>query len=152
MWYRVFGLLSEEISPVALAEHLHATGLPVEPHFRGDELGWTAGELRLTGLNSPVLLDRYLAAEDDIRDCLNAYAAELETRDYSENSAPLMQRVIQTQQLIVIRKPVDAVDEIVLEKLLFAVCRFLASHTDGVIQVDDQGWFTPEGTLLVQEY
>jgi hypothetical protein len=151
MWYRVFGSSDVEPSPAELAAHLHALGLAVEPHFKGDDLGWTSGELRLP-VGSPVLLARYLTKEDDLRDDLNAHAAELETMDYSPNSGPLMQRVIQTKQLITLRKPVDAADEVLLEKVLDALTRFLASATDGVYQVDGRGWFRASGELLVQEY
>jgi hypothetical protein len=152
MWYRVFGRGEGEIPPSVLTEHLHAAGLPVEPHFRGDDLGWSSGELRLPGLNTPVMLDRYLADEDDIRDQLNAHAAELETCDYSPHAPRLVEHVALTEQLVVIRKPVDAVDEVALEKLLVTVCRFLAARTEGVYQIDGQGWFAADGALLVQEY
>ena len=151
MWYRVFGSSDSEPPPAALAEHLHALGLAVEPHFKGDDLGWTEGELRLP-VGSPVLLARYLTKEDDLRDDLNAYAAELETMNYSPNSGPLMGRVIQTKQLLTLRKPVDAADEVLLEKVLEAATRFLASATDGVYQIDGRGWFAADGQLLVQEY
>ena len=30
--------------------------------------------------------------------------------------------------------------------------RYLAAATQGVYQVDDQGFFSPDGTLLLQEY
>lgn len=152
MWYRVFGRSLEHVPPVALAEHLHAARVAVEPHFKGDDLGWTSGELHLNGLNTPVHLDRYLSGIDDIRDDLNAYAALLETCDYSPNHGPLMERVIQTQQLIVIRKPLDAMDEVSLETILVESCRFLASRTDGVYQIDGQGWFAANGELLLEEY
>jgi hypothetical protein len=151
MWYRVFGRSDVEPSPAALTAHLHAAGLVAEPHFRGDDLGWTEGELRLP-VGSPVLLGRYLAREDDLRDDLNAYAAELETMDYSPNSGPLMERVIQTKQLVTLRKPVDVADEVLLEKVLEEAVRFLARATDGVYQIDGQGWFAAGGELLVQEY
>jgi hypothetical protein len=151
MWYRVFGRSDTEPAPVALVTHLHARGLLVEPHFRGDDLGWTEGELRLP-IGSPVLLARYLATEDDLRDDLNAHAAELETMDYSPNSGPLMERVIQTKQLMTLRKPVDAADEVLLEKILDEAVRFLASATDGVYQIDGRGWFAADGALLVREY
>jgi hypothetical protein len=151
MWYRVFGRSDVEPSPAALAAHLHAAGLAVEPHFRGDDLGWTEGELRLR-VGAPVLLSRYLAHEDDLRDDLNAYAAELETMDYSPNSGPLMERVIQTKQLITLRRPVDVNDEVLLEKVMEEAVRFLARATDGVFQIDGQGWFAAGGELLVQEY
>ena len=151
MWYRVFGLSEFELPPAALVQHLHALGLAAEPHFKGDDLGWTEGELRMpTG--SPVLLSRYLTKEDDLRDDLNAYAAELETMTYSPNSGPLMPHVIQTKQLITLRKPVDVADEVLLEKVLEAATQFLAAATDGVYQIDGRGWFAASGELLVQEY
>lgn len=151
MWHRVFGRLADEVPPAALAEHLHAAGLPVEPHFRGDDLGWTTGELRLPR-GAPVMLERFLTTEDDIRDELNAHAAELETCDYSPNNGPLMAHVIQTQQVVTIRKPIDAPDEVTLDRVLTETCRFLAARTDGVYQVDGVGWFAADGTLLLQEY
>lgn len=152
MWYRVFGRNEAGVSPAALAGHLHAAGLPVEPHFRGDDLGWTGGDLRLPGLNTPVSVDRYLAAADDIRDDLNSHAAVLETCDYSPNAPALMEHVALTRQLFVLRKPLDAADEVALESLLLTACRFLAAATDGVYQIDGQGWFAAGGTLLLQEY
>lgn len=124
----------------------------IEPHFKGDDLGWTGGELRLPGCDTPVYLERYLAKEDELRDDLNAYAAELETMDYSPNNTKLMTHVIQTQQLITLRKPIAAADEVSLERLLLETCRFLATRTDGVYQIDNQGWFAADGELLVQEY
>lgn len=152
MWYRVFGLTELEPAPAAIASHLHSLDIAVEPHFRGDDLGWTAGELRLPGVGTPIFLQRYLASCDDIRDDLNAYAAELETCDYSPNSGRLMQHAIQTKQLITLRKPLDAADEVTLEKALEETCRFLAAATDGVYQIDGRGWFKTAGELLLQEY
>lgn len=152
MWYRVFCLSSEEPSPAVLAERLHEAGLAVEPHFRGDDLGWTSGELRLPGLQTPLRIDRYLAAHDEIRDELNAFAALLETCDYSPNHAPLMERVVQSQQLLVMRSPLDASDEIALERLLLATCRHFASVGDGVYQIDGKGWFAADGERLLEEF
>jgi hypothetical protein len=152
MWYRIFGLNEAEPSPAALAEHLHTLGLPAEPHFKGDDLGWTSGELRLSGAGTPIYLARYLASTDEIRDDLNAHAAELETCTYSPNHGRLMQHAIQTKQLITLRKPIDAADEVLTEKVLEESCRFLAAATNGLYQVDDRGWFTASGEQLVQEY
>lgn len=152
MWYRVFGLTEAEPSLETLAEHLHARGLAVEPHFRGDDLGWSAGELRLPGGGTPIYIQRYLAGADDIRDDLNAFAAELETCEYSPNHGMLMQHAIQTRQLITLRRPLDAADEAALETGLEETCRFLASATGGVYQIDGRGWFTAAGELLLQEY
>jgi hypothetical protein len=152
MWYRIFGSTEAEVPPAQLAEHLHALGHAVEPHFKGDDLGWTRGELVLPGGHTPVLLERYLTEPDDIRDDLNAYAAELETMTYSPNAAKLMERVINTKQLIAIRKPIDHADESRLDATVRETVAFLAAELGGFWQADGAGWFDGDGTLLVQEY
>lgn len=140
------------MKPSAIAEHLHALGLPVEPHFKGDAFGWTRGELILPGGQTPVVLDRYLTEEDEIRDDLNAFAAELETMTYQPNATKLMERVINTKQLITLRKPIDHADDSRLDSTVQAVIEFLAQGTDGIYQIDGKGWFDSNGIMLVQEY
>lgn len=151
MWYRVFGATIAEPSPAALVESLRAAGIEVVPHFKGDDLGWTEGELHLPG-GSPVLLARYLTVEDDLRDDLNGYAAELETMDYDPNHRPLMERVIQTQQLLTVRKPIDHSDEVALDRLIDFIVRHLAAATAGVFQIDGRGWYAADGSKLLTEY
>ncbi|HEY2786001.1 MAG TPA: hypothetical protein VGJ05_13605, partial [Fimbriiglobus sp.] len=92
-----------EPAPAGLVDYMAAKAISVVPHFKGDDLGWTEGEIHLTD-GSPILLARYLTVEDELRDDLNGYAAELETMDYDPNHRVLMERVIQTQQLITLRK------------------------------------------------
>lgn len=150
MWYRVFGSMATEPAPAALAGHLHGLGLAVEPHFRGDDLGWTEGELRLPG-GAIVQLSRYLTKEDDLRDDLNAYAAELDTIEGNPHTTPLMGNVIQTQQLITLRKPAEGADEAATERVLEEAMQFLATATAGVYQIDGRGWFAASGELLVRE-
>ncbi len=149
---RVFGRSDADVRPAAFIEHLHAAGLPVVPHFRGDDLGWTMCSLTLPGGGSAVQLDRYLTDADDLRADLNRFAAELETLTYSPNHVPLMAHVIQTRQLFALRKPIDHADEAALDRLCLTVARYLAAATDGVIQIDGQGWFSAGGELLIQEY
>jgi hypothetical protein len=151
MWYRVFCRDGSTISPADLVLHLHGLGLAVTPHFRGDELGWTGGELR-TAAGAPILLERWLTAEDDVRDDLNAHAAELETLTYSPHAPALMERVIQTQQLITLRKPIDSPDEITHEAILGACCQYLATRGDGVYQIDGRGWHRADGEVIIAEY
>lgn len=122
------------------------------PHFRGDDLGWTMGELHLQKGGTPLLLARYLTKEDDLRDDLNAHAAELETMTYSPNAVPLMEKVIQTKQMVTIRKPLDYPDESVVETACETLARFLAAATGGVYQIDGRGWFDSQGERLVEEF
>ena len=149
---RIFGRTLAAVTPSMIAEHLHAAGLRVEPHFRGDDLGWTGGTLALPGTGSPFQLERFLTVEDELRADLNNYAAELETMDYNPNHVMLMQHVIQTQQLFALRRPLDHSDESMLETLNTTLAQYLARQTDGVYQLDGDGWFAADGELLLPEY
>ena len=151
MWLRIFGRSLQLVPPVKLIERLHEMGFPVVPSFKGDDLGWTEGSLAIES-GSPILLSRYLTKEDDLRDDLNAYAAELESMSFQPAAAGLMERVIQTQQLITVRKPVDFANEVRLDALCETICRTLAEFTDGVYQIDGRGWFAADGNQLIQEY
>jgi hypothetical protein len=152
MWLRVFAPTVAEVPPAAIAEALAAGGIPVVPHFRGDDLGWTTGELHLPKGGTPLLLARYLTKDDDLRDDLNAHAAELETMTHSPHAVPLMEQVIRSQQLVTIRKPVDHPDEVLVERACEVLVRFLAEQTGGVYQIDGHGWFAATGERLVEEY
>jgi hypothetical protein len=152
MWYRIFCRGDNILPLAAFLEHLHNSGLPARSHFRGQgQLDWTAGELTL-GAGSPVYLERYLTKEDDLRNDLNNWAAFLETCNYSSNHVMLMERIIQTSQLITIRKPIDHADEVTIDKLCLEVCRYLATQADGIYQIDGDGWYAADGTLLLHEY
>lgn len=61
--------------------------------------------------------------------------------------------MIGTTQLFTLRVPEEEDEEAdgPAEDLCLAACRFLARETEGVYQVDGQGFFAPDGTLLLQE-
>ena len=152
MWYRAFCRSTTELPPAVLAEQLHAAGLAVEPHFTGDDLGWTEARLILPGTGSPVGVSRYLTAADELRKDLNGFAAEVEAMTFYEGRHMLMERVIQTQQLVTLRRPLDHADEAALDAACLAVVRAVAASADGVVQIDGRGWFDAAGELLVAEY
>ena len=152
MWYRVFGATDAEVDPAAFLEHLQNQELPVAGYFRGDDQGWFAGELRLQAGATPVYVERYHTEADDLRDDLNSWAAWVETQEHDPNHRPLMQRLIGVRQLFTLRRPLDAADEVALDKLCDTACRYLAAATEGVYQADGQGFFAADGALLLHEY
>ena len=151
MWYRIFGRNDSPLSPAALLEHLHRLGLMVEAHFRGDDLGWTAADLRL-GPGTTVNVERYLTQADNLRNDFNNWAAILETCDYSPNNVALMERVIQSAQMITLHKPIERAEEISVDRMCLEVCRFLAEKCDGIYQIDADGWYDADGEMLLKEY
>lgn len=152
MWLRVFSPTNGEPLPADIAAHLHLAGVPVVPHFKGDTHGWTTGELHLPGDGTPLLLARYLTREDDLRADLNSFAAELETMTHSPHSTGLMERVIQAQQLMTVRKPIGHPNESLVDRACDELVRFLAQQCDGFYQIDRRGWFAKSGELLVEEF
>ena len=152
MWFRAFCRSAAELPPASLADHLHAAGLPAVPHVTGDDLGWTAARLELPGGGSPVQVSRYLTAVDELRKDLNGFAAEVEAMTYYDGRHALMERVIQSQQLVTLRRPLDHADEATLDALCLAVVQAVAAAGDGVVQIDGRGWFDAAGALLVAEY
>jgi len=151
MWYRVFCRSEAEVKPAELQARAQQPGRPVTGDFRGDDLGWTAAELSL-GSGSPVYAERYLTGEDDLREDLNTWAAWLEAQDHEPNHARLMEHVIQSRQLVTIRKPMDHPNESAIEDLCRALCRTLAAAADGVYQVEGDGWYSAGGERLLTEY
>ena len=151
MIYRVFAPTELNVPPGQLAEALFAAGFAAEPHFRGDDLGWTGGKLVLPG-GAPVQLDRYLTDADELRDDLNAFAAELETMTFSPEHVPLMELVIQAKQLVALRQPIDHADEARLEQMCVFIAQYFAQQLGGIYQIDGKGYFAADGTLRLQEY
>jgi hypothetical protein len=147
-WFRIFGTTDAQPEPAALLEHLHSIGIEATGQFRGDDQGWFQVDLICGADVAPLHLERFLALEEGIRDILNTWASWIETAEESPSQGRLMQHVIGSSQLFVMERPADHADE----TLCVGLCRFLAKQTAGVYQVDDQGFFSPEGTLLLQEF
>ncbi len=154
-WFRVFGTNDVQPAPAALLEQLHCLGIEATGKFRGDDLGWFQADLVFDADSPPLRLERYLAKEDKIRAELNTWAAWLESAEGNANYLRLMEHVIGTQQLFTLHQPIEEADEISddpqVEELCVGLCRFLAREIDGVYQVDHQGFFAADGTLLVPE-
>jgi hypothetical protein len=126
-------------------EHLHNLGFPVEANFRGDEQGWFEADLA-SGRNH-LRLQCFRVQEEGLRNELNTWAAWLETAENNSHQSRLMQHVIGTNQLFTL----EISDGTSGAKLAVAICLFLARTTAGVYQIDGQGFFDADGSLLIPE-
>jgi hypothetical protein len=155
-WYRVFCRKDFPVDSPALLEWLRAREPGATGHFRGDELGWFEARLQIPALGSPLLVERFLTKEDDIRGELNTWAAWLESTGESPEHVRLMQHVISTPQLFTIHQVFDEdedepEDSTHAQTVCINLCQFLAKSTDGVYQIDKRGFFAADGGLLVAE-
>jgi hypothetical protein len=139
-WYRVFGANATVPTPADIQRCLADAGVVVSSSFQEDATGWFCGELRVG--YSTIFIDRWLPTEEGIRAELNSWAAFLETCEHSPLHAALMERVIQTQQLLVFQAEGIAFD---------CLARHLARVTEGVFYVDGAGFFAADGSVLVEE-
>jgi hypothetical protein len=148
-WYRVFGMNQDQPEPQAIVECLRRSDIPSSATVNGDDLGWFQLELVLADSNVTRSIGRFLASEPGIRAELNTWAAWLETQENQPRHAWLMERIIGTVQLFAwsgsINEPHEA------HKTDAELCRFLAHETAGIYQIDGQGFFAADGTLLLSE-
>ena len=155
-WYRVFGRNDSPLDSPALLEWLRAREPGATGHFRGDEFGWFEARLQIPSFAGPLLVERFLTKEDEIRGELNTWAAWLESGGDSDDHVRLMQQVIGTSQLFTIHQvPDDEAEEPedsnYVQTLCMNLCQFLARSTDGIYQMDGRGFFAADGRPLVAE-
>lgn len=151
-WFRAFGAGADELEPKALLVQLKNCGFTGAARFHFDEQGWFRADLDL-GEKMPALrLDRYLVSKEDIRSELNTWAAWLETVEENPNQTRLMELMVSAQQMLTCCIPAQGADAATLHDLCVALFRILAERTAGVYQVDREGFFAADGTLLVTEY
>jgi hypothetical protein len=147
LFYRVFSALDTLPDPAGLEACLAGLG-PVRCSFSADEAGWYRADVAA----GPVIaVERFAADEEGIRAELNAWAGYLETQEASPHSQALMERIIQSRQLFTIERPADHPDQARAERLCEALWRHLAQVTDGLVQIDERGFFAADGKLLVAE-
>lgn len=151
MWFRVFGTKETAPEPADFLKHLRDAGVAAPGHFGGDDQGWFRVDFEIEAGAAPLRLNRYLVVEEDLRDELNAWAAWLESLDEHPNTVRLMQKVVGSQQLFTLDCPRDRYEEEVSRQLCVAVCQYLSRETEGVYQIDRQGFFAPNGKQLVSE-
>ncbi|HYV39798.1 MAG TPA: hypothetical protein VE988_29180 [Gemmataceae bacterium] len=135
-WYRVFGYKTDppDFRP-----------LHVICHLVKDSHGWYQAKFPM--LSGDIELDRWLPEEDGIRSELNTWAAWVEVNGGPELGW-LMQRVVATAQLFSWPVEPSHSDAVFFSGML---ARFLSAATDGVYQIDHQGFFKADGTLLLRE-
>jgi hypothetical protein len=148
-WYRIFGARDTVPAPADLDACLAAAGVPWRVSVAGDADGWYRIDIAV-GADSSLVLERWLADEEGIRAELNSWAGFLETCDHSAHHQELMERTIQVRQLFTMRRPGAVADEEPLERVCVALNRHLAAVTEGFYQIDGQGFFAADGTLLVK--
>ena len=150
-FFRVFGRNDVPTSPESLVEEVRRSYSEVTAHFRGDDLGWFEAHLLPDLDTPPILVERFLSKEDNIRSELNTWAAWLESVGDSAVHHQLMQQVVTATQLFTVHQPIEGIDELSVEATCVGLCQFLARATEGIYQVDHRGFFAADGTLLVAE-
>src|SRR5947209_6085173 len=148
--YRVFGLSDSEPSPAPLLETLRAHHPTLAGHFKGDDLGWLRVELVMAPHAPPIIVERFLASESDIRSQLNTWVAWLETVEHPRRMS-LIDQVVNTQQLFTLQLPDELQGRQDARELAKTLCQYLAHATHGIYQVDEFGFFSADGLLLVPE-
>ncbi len=148
LWYRIFGRSRNPIEPAMVRDFLQTLNVSASVEFEPDSGEWISADIRVG--DQTIEIERFLAEEEGIRNELNSWAAFLESCDSSPGTAPLLEHIIQTSQLFTLSQPVGSMDPALADSCRGLV-RFLARSTDGIYQVDEEGFYNAEGQLLVAE-
>jgi hypothetical protein len=152
-WYRVFGETDAQPDVVALAGALQSVAPGSQVYVvQGGERGWQRLELRLADDEASLFVDRFWRDEEGIRAELQAWAAWLETCADHPYHEVLMQHMTSTRQVFTLQRSIDQESNPLLEQVCVTICQVLARATEGVYQIDGQGFFTADGMLLLREY
>ena len=149
--FRVFGANDAEPDRDVLLAHLHNQGLEGTARFWGDKEGWYQADLKLDDNPAIIRLERELFYEEGVRTALNVFAALVESLEPSPDQEWLMEHIISARQLFTLKRPSETTTRLEVERLCLAVCQFLARATDGFYSVEDRGFFSAGGTLLLKE-
>jgi hypothetical protein len=149
--YRVFSKSDQQPDPRPLGELANTFNTPVEGVFYGDDEGWTKLELKFAKRRSLVTIERYLAEEEELRQSFRTWAAWIESANEDPANDWLMEHMINTQQLFTIEAKAKTADQPFVKDVCTEMARYLARQTEGIYQIDDQGFFAADGKLLVRE-
>jgi hypothetical protein len=138
MWYRIFAPGEQPPDLESLRLHLLGRGF-AEVAIDADADPWLCANVTAGGVVLNV--ERYTADEEGIRAELNAWAAVIEAADDTAAGARLMERLIQSRQLITVEAPEGPLGR--------ETSAWIAQVTAGVYQADGRGFIAPEGVVLV---
>lgn len=150
-WFRVFGTSDVQLDLVALTETVQTLAPGLYALFEDGERGWHRAEIQWPDGAMALVVERFWRDEEGIRDELQAWAAWVETCEDNPHHERLMQLLTSTQQVFTLRSVPEQHDAGGLDQVCQAICQYLARATEGVYQVDQQGFFDMNGTLLLPE-
>src|SRR5215468_5204278 len=97
-WCRVFSVRDAQPEPARLIEFVRSHGLGIAGQFYGDEQGrWHRAELHFHPHAAPLHLQRFVEAEDDLRNDLNRWAAWVELAEANPHQQRLMEFLVNVQ-------------------------------------------------------
>ena len=149
--YRIFAKSDRQPDPRPLGELCNQFNTPVEGVFYGDDQGWTKLELKFSKGRYRVTIQRYLAVEEGLREAFRTWAAWIESANQDPANDWLMEHMINTQQLFTIEPSAKKAQDPFVKTVCTKIARYLATQTNGVYQVDNEGFFAADGNLLMRE-
>lgn len=144
-WYRVFCASDTIPAPADLEAVAVGAGLSVSLEAAQEAEQWFW--LRLQMGDEALEISRFLSDEEGIRVELNSWAAFLESCSEGPEHAALMERTIQSRQLFYF----ECSRMSPFADVAVRLCKRLATIAEGFYQIDDEGFFAADGSLLVAE-
>ena len=149
-WYSIHGAIEVSPRPLAMLACVHPRVVGLAYNFEPDEERWRRGQFQRQEATTPAILvsrigpgdEGFIAADKRYEEWLSTMSDEPH-RDFV---LAHLHRTRQTVNLI----PVDfTLGMTKLARVCEQLCGFLARETDGLIQVFQEGFFSPQGESLL---
>ena len=150
-WYSVYGTTRDAPSPSAMSASLRPPIDGLVHKFEPDNEQWRIGHFRLSGSADPAILvqrkqsgdDGFLAEFEQAEDCLRDLLHE-------PNGDLVSSLICRAQQIIhLVPCPGVELDPITFATMCEQLCGILAHTSEGLIQVNQGGFFNSRGESLL---
>jgi hypothetical protein len=150
-WYKVYGATGDAPSPLAMLNALRPPVRGLVQEFEPDDEQWRTGRFRLsTSANPSILVRRHSRRDDEFPEDLDKFAEIVEAMAQEPHRDLVIAHLRRTQQVIYLTPLVTVgLSARIRARICEQLCGILTRTAEGLIQVYQEGFFSPQGESLL---
>jgi hypothetical protein len=150
-WIRVFGTNDHVPRASDVMGYVLRCGLTIESEVLGEDAAWEQLLLRHEFDSEPVMLERLSPDDPELADEVEPLLDWLGGAAAPDPDMALRRILQRARQIYIVGVPDSAQIGTPGGQLTILLARFLCRFTEGTYQVDHEGFYDPQGKLLVRD-